>query len=216
MFWLFEYSIIFSCFYWPSNFIAYFIIPQICVGLHTYIHTYYTSATSICHYILLRLTFVVHVCCFCYYSRYLLWSRLLGCCKKRFLSALCNDFHLACWARHFSFFFDFQLTFICAFVLFGTFFKHTCEHYFHTDLFCSAHFLLYISDAAHNNFELYFHFKLSAVLSIKLTTTNSKQCWLEVAQKTKNKKRKTKKQTKSEKQTNGIYEILSKCEHAKQ
>lgn len=165
----------------------------------TYIHTYYTSATSICHYILLRLTFVVHVCCFCYYSRYLLWSRLLGCCKKRFLSALCNDFHLACWARHFSFFFDFQLTFICAFVLFGTFFKHTCEHYFHTDLFCSAHFLLYISDAAHYNFELYFHFKLSAVLSIKLTTTNSKQCWLEVEQKTKSENRKANKKRKTNK-----------------
>lgn len=81
-------------------------------------------------------------------------------------------------------------------------------HSFHTDLFGVAFTSLSIFSIFFNFyiFKLYFHFKLSAVLSIKPTTTNSKYCWLEVAQKTKN----------GEQQTNGIYEILSKCEHAKQ
>lgn len=121
--------------------------------------------------------FLVYICCFFFFC-----IIHVICFDRRFLGVAKNAFSLhfamifTSFAEHATFLFDFQLTFIYAFVLFATFFKHTLFSY--RLVWCRIHLTFYIFHFFFNFyiFKLYFHFKLSAVLSIKPTTTNSKYC----------------------------------------
>lgn len=124
-------------FYWPSNFIRYFILRQI---LHYFTHKItqlqrqFAATLLAANDLTLQYTFVV-VAVFCillYYTLSALHATSWVLQTALSLCTWCNDFH------H-NFLHVFQLTFIYAFVLFGTFFR-TQTHYFSQRLVsCGSH-----------------------------------------------------------------------------